>query len=344
MIEKKPIRKDRVAIAVIFLLAVILLPILLHHSGGKSPAPVTVVQEPSASSTTTTVTASPSTDQQPETSSATSETASSQPEQPTTEEASTAATTSTSTSQQSPRILSYTVAAGDTLSSIADKLGISVYALMADNQIVSPQELKPGEVLHAVKDGILHLVKAGQTLTDISITYSVPVEKIVAANAISDPSKIYAGEEIIIPGAKPDLWKEVIKLSKGVKSRFIWPALGKVTSGFGWRIHPVYKVRHFHNGIDIDIPVGTIVHASAPGKVYFVGTEKGYGNLVILQHADGFYTLYGHLSKSLVYPGQFVEAAQPIAESGNTGVSSGPHLHFEIRHGDFPVDPARYLP
>ncbi len=339
MIEKKPIRKDRVAIAVIFLLAVILLPILLR-SGGKSPAPITVVEEPSVSTPTTTVTAPPSTEQQPEISPATSETTSPQEEQPTTEPTS----TTTSTSQKALRILSYTVAAGDTLSSIADKLGISVYALMADNQIISPQSLKPGEVLHAVKDGILHLVKSGQTLTDISITYSVPVEKIVAANEISDPSKIYAGEEIIIPGVKPDLWKEVIKLSKGVKSRFIWPALGKVTSGFGWRIHPVYKVRHFHNGIDIDIPVGTIVHAAAPGKVYFVGTEKGYGNIVILQHADGYYTLYGHLSKPLVYTGQFVEAGQAIAESGNTGVSSGPHLHFEIRHGDFPVDPARYLP
>ncbi len=335
MIEKKPIRKDRVAIAVIFLLAVILLPILLR-SGGKSPAPVTVVQEPSTS-TPTTVTASPSTVQQPETATTTSETTASQEEQPTTE-------TTATTSQESSNVLSYTVAAGDTLSSIAANLGVSVYALMADNQIISPQELKPGEVLHAVKDGILHLVKSGQTLTDISITYSIPVEKIVKANAISDPSKIYAGEEIIIPGAKPDLWKEVIKLSKGVKSRFIWPALGKVTSGFGWRIHPVLKVRHFHNGIDIDIPVGTIVHAAAPGKVYFVGTEEGYGNLVILKHADGYYTLYGHLSKPLVYTGQFVEAGQAIAESGNTGISSGPHLHFEIRHGDFPVDPARYLP
>ena len=331
MIEKKPIRKDRVAIAVIFLLAVILLPILLR-SGGKSPAPVTVVEEPSATAVTPSVqpqessTATPSTETPP----------SSQEAQATTE--------STPSEEGTSKILTYTVAAGDTLSSIAANLGVSVDALMADNQILSPQALRPGEVLHAVRDGILHLVKPGQTLTDISITYSVPVEKIVAANDITDPSKIYAGEELIIPGASPSLWKTVIKLSKGVKSRFIWPALGKITSGFGWRIHPIYKVRHFHNGIDIDIPEGTIVHAAAPGKVYFVGTEEGYGNVVILQHSDGYYTLYGHLSKPLVYTGQFVEAGQAIAESGNTGVSSGPHLHFEIRNGEFPVDPARYLP
>lgn len=330
MIEKKPIRKDRVAIAVIFLLAVILLPILLR-SGGRSPAPVTVVEEPNTTTTT------PSVQQQPSATTPSTETA------PSSQEAQSIAEP-TVLPEETSKILTYTVAAGDTLSSIAANLGVSVDALMADNRILSPQSLKPGEVLHAVRDGILHLVKSGQTLTDISITYSVPVEKIVAANNITDPSKIYAGEELIIPGAGSDLWKEVIKLSKGVESRFIWPALGEVTSGFGWRIHPVYKVRHFHNGIDIDIPEGTSVHAAAPGKVYFVGTEEGYGNIVILQHADGYYTLYGHLSKPLVYTGQFVEAGQVIAESGNTGVSSGPHLHFEIRNGDFPVDPARYLP
>jgi len=331
VIEKKPIRKDRVAIAVIFLIAVILIPILLTHSGGKEAPPVQVISE-----TPTTVVAPPATTPatEPETTEPTT------PTEPTTTETPAATPTETPTSP----IITYTVAAGDTLAKIGTKLGVSVDQLMADNRILSPQSLKPGQILHAVKDGILHLVKPGQTLTDISITYSVPVEKIAAANDITDPSKIYAGEELIIPGASPALWKRVIKLSKVVESRFIWPALGKVTSGFGWRIHPVYKVRHFHNGIDIDLPEGSPVYAAAPGRVYFIGEEEGYGNVAILQHSDGYYTVYGHLSKFLVYKGQFVEAGQEIAESGNTGVSSGPHLHFEIRNGDFPVDPIRYLP
>ncbi len=329
MIEKRPIRRDRVVIALIFLLAVILIPILLH-SGGKSPTPTVVVGQPG-----TTTPAQPST-----------------PTTPTTPSPSTPATSTTTTPTPAPApkkstspFITHTVAAGETLSQIAARMGVSVDQLVADNRIYSPQDIKPGEVLHAVKDGILHLIKPGQTLTDISITYSVPVEKIVKANKITDPAKIYAGEEIIIPGANASLWKEVITLSKGKESRFIWPLLGKITSPFGWRIHPVLKTRQFHNGIDIDAPVGTTVHAAAPGKVYFVGEQPGYGNVIILAHADNYYTIYGHLSKALVYTGQFVEAGQAIAMSGNTGISSGPHLHFEIRHGaEFPIDPMRYLP
>ncbi len=330
MIEKKPIRRDRVVIAVIFLLAVILIPILIH-SGGKSPAPTVVVEQPGTTPTTpstpTAPTTPPASTPSPSTPTAPTTTPTPAPKKPT-----------------SP-FITHTVAAGETLSQIAARMGVSVDQLMADNRIYSPQDIRPGQVLRAVKDGIIHLIKPKQTLTDISITYSVPVEKIVKANNITDPAKIYAGEEIIVPGATPDLWKEVITLSKGKKSEFIWPLLGKITSPFGWRIHPVLKTRQFHNGIDIEAPVGTIVHAAAPGKVYFVGTQEGIGNVVILQHANDYYTLYGHLSKALVYTGQFVEAGQPIAASGNTGISSGPHLHFEIRHGaEFPIDPMRYLP
>ena len=334
MTEKRPIRKDRVTIAVLVILAAILIPVLLH-SGGKAPAPTVVVETPPAT-TPTQPTTNPTT-----TPTTTSPTTPGGTTTPTTQPTS---PTPAATTKSSP-ILTHTVAAGETLSQIAASMGVTVDQLMADNRIYSPQDVKQGQVLHAVKDGILELVKPGQTLTDISITYSVPVEKIVKANNITDPSKIYAGEEIIVPGATPALWQEVIKLSKGKQSQFIWPVLGKITSGFGWRIHPVLKTRQFHNGIDIDVPVGTTVHAAAPGKVYFVGTQEGIGNVVILAHANNYYTLYGHLSKALVYTGQFVDAGQPIAASGNTGISSGPHLHFEIRYGaEFPVDPTRYLP
>ncbi len=331
MTEKKPIRKDRVTIAVLVVLAAILIPVLLH-SGGKAPTPTVVVEQPATTTPTQPTTTTPTTTNPTTTGGTTT---------PTTQPA---ASTPAATTKSSP-LLTHTVAAGETLSQIAARMGVTVDQLMADNRIYSSQGIKPGQVLHAVKDGILEFVKPGQTLTDISITYSVPVEKIVDANNITDPSKIYAGEEIIVPGATPALWQEVIKLSKGKQSQFIWPVLGKITSGFGWRIHPVLKTRQFHNGIDIDVPVGTTVHAAAPGKVYFVGTQEGIGNVVILAHANNYYTLYGHLSKALVYTGQFVDAGQPIAASGNTGISSGPHLHFEIRYGaEFPVDPTRYLP
>jgi murein DD-endopeptidase MepM/ murein hydrolase activator NlpD len=109
-------------------------------------------------------------------------------------------------------------------------------------------------------------------------------------------------------------------------------------------VHPVLGTRENHDGIDIDVPEGTTVHAAAGGTVTFYGEQEGYGNLMILKHSDGFYTLYGHLQEAITSTGRYVDMGQPIALSGNTGLSSGPHLHFELRNGEFPIDPLRYLP
>ncbi len=325
MTDQKPIRKDRVAIALLFVLAAILLPILLRSGGSRTqPPPVT----------STTQTTLPPTVSPPITP-ATVQTPAVEP------------TATTPSAAQGGVILTHKVAAGETLSGIATTLGMTTAQLMADNQLLSASRLAVGTTLQAVHDGILHTIESGQTLTDISKTYGVSIDAIAKANKISDPAKIYAGETIIIPGATPDLWQTVVKLSHGQQTLFIWPAEGKILSGFGWRTNPVLKTWEHHDGIDIDVPTGTIVHAAASGRVYFAGEDKdlsGYGTLVILQHANGYYTFYGHLSKVLVYVGQFVQEGQPIAESGNTGVSSGPHLHFEVRNGEFPLDPMRYLP
>jgi murein DD-endopeptidase MepM/ murein hydrolase activator NlpD len=327
--DQKPIRKDRVAIAVLVVLAAILLPILIRSGGShQQPPPVRSTTETTLPSTSP-VTTTPVDVQTPST----------------TAESSTGPTAASSS--QNGVILTHKVVSGDTLSRIASDLGVTTAQLMADNRLLSATQLAVGITLEAVRGGILHTIEAGQTLTDISKTYGVTIDAITQANHISDPAKIYAGETIIIPGASADLWQTVIKLSYGQKSEFIWPAIGKVLSGFGWRTNPVLKTWEHHNGIDIDVPTGTIVHAAAPGKVYFAGQDKdlsGYGTLVILQNANGYYSFYGHLSKVLVYVGQFVQEGQPIAESGDTGVSTGPHLHFEIRNGEFPVDPMRYLP
>lgn len=315
------------AIAILFVLAAILLPILIRSGGGSKsqPPPVTSTTQPSTTAVTptfpTTVAQTPSTTQP--------------------------GATTTAASSQSDVILTHKVAAGETLSAIAGALGVTATQLMADNELLSASQLAVGMTLEAVHGGILHTIESGQTLTDISKTYGVSIDAITQANHITDPAKIYAGETIIIPGATPDLWQTVIKLSHGQDTQFIWPAEGKVLSGFGWRNNPVLNTWEHHDGIDIDVSTGTIVHAAAAGKVYFAGQDSdlsGYGTLVILQHANGYYTFYGHLSKVLVYVGQFVQEGQPIAESGNTGVSSGPHLHFEVRNGEFPVDPMRYLP
>jgi len=316
VIEKKPIRKDRVALVAVFLLAVILLPILLLSGGPSQP---TTSTQPVVTETSPSIV-------------------------PPVDEPALPGSIIEEPSLEGPVILEHTVEAGETLGQIASLLGVSVDQIVTSNRIRSPELLAAGQTLRVPQEGILHVIKEGQTLTDISLTYAVSVEEITAANGITNPEIIYAGEEILIPRDASLPWKTVVVLSKGKETRFIWPLAGEVVSTFGWRIHPVLQFRHHHNGIDIDVPEGTTVVAAAAGLVSFVGEEEGYGTMLVLSHADDYITAYGHLSRVFVYSGQFVEAGQPIAESGNTGISSGPHLHFEVRNREFPIDPMRYLP
>ncbi len=241
-------------------------------------------------------------------------------------------------------IVSHTVKSKETASSVASGLGVSERMLRASNRLYETQTLQAGQVVYASRAGVIHTIKAGQTLTDISLTYSVPVKDLASANGLTTSSTIYAGSRIVIPGGTSALWDAVNALSDGAPSDYIWPVDADVVSTFGWRVHEVLKTRQHHDGIDLNIAEGTVVRASAGGKVYYYGEQPGYGNVLIIEHAKEWYSLYGHLSSSLVYVGQYVEAGQRVALSGNTGVSSGPHLHFELRNGEFPVDPLRYLP
>jgi murein DD-endopeptidase MepM/ murein hydrolase activator NlpD len=120
---------------------------------------------------------------------------------------------------------------------------------------------------------------------------------------------------------------------------FAWPTPGgEVTSIFGprWGRH--------HDGIDISAPEGTPIRASAPGTVVFSGRQRGYGNIVIIEHPQGLSTAYAHNYKNLVTPGTLVSRGSLIALLGRTGRASGPNLHFEVRHGKVARDPMRYLP
>ena len=241
-------------------------------------------------------------------------------------------------------VLVYTVGEGDSIQSIAAALGVSVTRLLASNQLRSASGIRLGQALRISEDGILHIIKEGQTLTDISTTYGIPVDDIAEANGIVDRARIFSGERIVIPGATTSLWEAVMQLSRGRETRFIWPLEGEIVSEFGWRIHPVLETWHHHDGIDVDVPIGTLVRAAAAGRVTFVGDQDGYGTLVTVRHSGGYYTAYGHLSEILVVQGQFVEIGQPIARSGNSGISSGPHLHFEAQNGSFSIDPLPHLP
>lgn len=116
-----------------------------------------------------------------------------------------------------------------------------------------------------------------------------------------------------------------------------------IASGYGWRIHPIYKTEKMHAGMDFTAPVGTPIHATGNGTVSKAEYDgRGYGNNVIVNHGWGFESLYGHMSKIVVRPGQKITRGDLLGYVGNSGTSTGPHLHYEVRKGGNPVNPANF--
>ncbi|NIS61113.1 MAG: peptidoglycan DD-metalloendopeptidase family protein [Proteobacteria bacterium] len=200
--------------------------------------------------------------------------------------------------------------------------------------------------------GVYHTVKRHQTLWRISKTYGVDMDEVARVNHIPDPSKIRVGQKIFIPGAKKvlkvDIYIEDIGGRKGrredperialAKGRFIWPVRGKVTREFG--IRGTTK----HDGIDISAPMGTPIKASNSGRVLYSGNEvRGYGNIILLKHEEGFITVYAHNEINGVVEGEKVGRGQILGRVGRTGRTSGPNLHFEIRMNNRPINPRLLL-
>lgn len=127
--------------------------------------------------------------------------------------------------------------------------------------------------------------------------------------------------------------------------QFSWPVPGsqRITSQYGYRIHPVYKTKKFHSGIDIGAGYGLNIVAAADGVVTLAATNGGYGKCIVINHGSGITTLYGHCSSLLVSSGESVSKGQVIAKVGSTGVSTGPHLHFEVRINGATTNPLPYI-
>lgn len=124
----------------------------------------------------------------------------------------------------------------------------------------------------------------------------------------------------------------------------IWPASGRVSSEYGMRRHPISGQLQLHQGIDIAAPTGTPVHATAAGRVVFAGSRGGYGLTVVIDHGYGLQTLYAHNSRLYVAEGDVVERGDVIAAVGSTGLSTGPHVHYEVHRNGEAVNPRAYLP
>jgi murein DD-endopeptidase MepM/ murein hydrolase activator NlpD len=197
--------------------------------------------------------------------------------------------------------------------------------------------------------GVYHVVERHQTFYRICKTYGVDLKEVASLNGISDPSKIQTGQRIFIPGAKKVLKVEIyiddVTAEQGEKLKiaykkldFIWPVEGKISDVFE------EAESRRHQGIDISSPIGTLIRASNAGMViYSNNTIKGYGNLIILRHSEEYVTVYAHNQMNLVEEGTWVEKGQIIGKVGQTGKATGPHLHFEIRKNNKPLDPFLFL-
>lgn len=251
----------------------------------------------------------------------------------------------------------YRVERGDTPSEIAYQFGIKTETLLGGNPFLSQESslMQPGMDLTILPiDGVLHDVQQGDTLESVSEQYGIPVEDIIAyePNNLEFPYRLYPETQILVPGAIAEV--------------FVWtpPSLSSVSSGTsregsgiapaivgtGTFVYPVSS-RNFtqnfwygHPGIDIALSEGSGVFAADTGTVTFAGWNiYGYGNLIVINHGNGFETFYGHLSAINVFPGQIVYQGNVIGAVGNTGRSSGPHIHFEIRTNGNQDDPCWYI-
>jgi murein DD-endopeptidase MepM/ murein hydrolase activator NlpD len=231
------------------------------------------------------------------------------------------------------KIQVHTVKFGENLSVIAKKYNIDIDTLLGANDISNMNNIKPGMELKILPvKGLLYKLGPGESLWQIAHKFDVKLNKVVEANNIQKPEQVKLDKLLILPGAVPEFgYKERLK------KRFISPVIARISSPFGRRWGKM------HEGIDYAVQHGTSIKAAREGRVVYSGWARGYGKVVILEHRKGLRTLYAHNSKLLVHSGERVYRGEIITKSGNTGRSTGPHLHFEIQINGRPVNPLNYF-
>ncbi len=235
-------------------------------------------------------------------------------------------------------ISTYVVREDDSLSQIAHMFGVSVNTILWANAITDRNTIRPGDTLVILPvSGVRHVVKTGDTLKSIASKYQGDVDDIIAYNQLGGASDIAPGDTVVIPGGEVAAPKPTAKPGKGVAS-----------SGAGGNsalINPVPGSRrtqgiHGYNGVDLGAAVGTPIRAAAGGTVILArgggAWNGGYGNYVVIKHANGTQTLYAHMSKVTVAAGAAVGQGQTIGYVGMTGKTTGAHVHFEVRGGKNP--------
>ncbi len=231
----------------------------------------------------------------------------------------------------------YLIQKGDTLSHIAGRNGITVECLMALNNLSDCDRILAGQVLELPSNCVVHSVQRGETLAGIARMYQVDINEIGTKNNLPNLNSITVDQKINIPYQAMDT--ELLNVSGRLADLpfLAWPVTGVISSPFGMRDGRP------HEGIDIAVEEGTPIRVSAGGRIAFAGPRGTYGLAVIVDHGGGVRTLYAHCSRVLVTEGKKVDAGDIIALSGNTGRSTGPHLHLEVLKDGVPLDPLPYL-
>lgn len=252
------------------------------------------------------------------------------------------------------KVWEHVVKPGETLSQIADTYNVSLETIKWENNLSSPNAIKPGQTLRILPvTGVRHTVKKGETIYSIAKKYEAEPQAIVDfpfnSFANDETFALALGQDLIVPeGVMPEPKQEAPRSttpsymaqtpSGGATTgsgKFVWPTGGRLTQKFSW----------YHKAIDIANKAAPDVVAADGGTVVIAGwpDQSGYGNRILIDHGNGYTTLYGHLQKLYVSAGQRVSRGQTIGQMGSTGRSTGTHLHFEIRSGGGNLNPLNFL-
>lgn len=230
----------------------------------------------------------------------------------------------------------YTVRTGDSLSQIAEMFNVTANTILWANDIASASTIQPGDTLVILPvAGVRHVVKSGDTIASIAKKYEGNVEEILSYNQLATADELSVGSTLVIPGGA--LHTATVKTASGpVKSS---ASTNSASAGSSNLSHPAPGAQktqgiHGYNAIDLAAGAGTSIRAAAAGEVIVSkssGWNGGYGNYIVIKHGNGVQTLYAHLSSNNVGVGAYVAAGEVIGGMGNSGKSTGTHLHFEVR-------------
>ncbi len=234
----------------------------------------------------------------------------------------------------------YTVTKGDTIGGIAYKFGLkNIGTIISVNGISNVKRLQAGNKLKIPSlDGIFYTAIKGDSLTSIAAKFGLPVTAVLDANDLDDQA-VTVGQRLFIPGAVIGKFE----LKKALGELFTYPVTGRLTSPFGNRRDPFTGKLSFHTGIDIAAQTGTGIKATLDGTVSYTGISPIYGNYIIMSHGGGYQSMYGHLSVVSVKRGQSINQGEIIGRVGNTGRSTGPHLHFSVYKNGKLINPLTVL-